>query len=175
MFSAMEQLEKMHYQETLIKKSQTVERSSSLRIERPTSLVLRPHVKRRNSLPSPAVIESIAQIPSLERVRSFSLTRDGLKNCGDKFRRRSTYSEGQETCSTGATSSIESICQKEQLRVAIIGSKGVGKKSLINQFATSEELYINNKGKLGKTKALISKRYFYKIVFVGFSYYFIQV
>ncbi|XP_061198004.1 GTP-binding protein GEM-like [Saccostrea echinata] len=144
----MEQLEKLQYQTSLIKKSQQVERSSSLRIERPTSLAVRPKVKRRNSLPSPTVIGSIVRSSSLERVRSFSLTRDGLKNCGDKFRPHSVCSagtsDGYESCSTGATSSMESICPKQQLRVAIIGSKGVGKKSLKNQFATSEELYINN-------------------------------
>lgn len=149
MFSNMNQLGDIQYKEDLIKKLQPVERSSSLRIERPTSLAIRQH--RRNSLPSPSVIKAIVHTPDLERVRSFSLTRDGLKNCGDKIRRRSTYSiatsEGPDSLSTGATSSLESICQRQQFKVAIIGSAGVGKKSLKNQFATSEELYINNKSK----------------------------
>lgn len=149
MFSNMNQLRDIQYKEDLLKKLQPVERSSSLRIERPTSLAIRQH--RRNSLPSPSVIKAIVHTPDLERVRSFSLTRDGLKNCGDKIRRRSTYSiatsEGPDSLSTGATSSLESICQRQQFKVAIIGSAGVGKKSLKNQFATSEELYINNKSK----------------------------
>lgn len=149
MFSNMKQLGDMQYKEDLIKKLQPVERSSSLRIERPTSLAIRQ--QRRNSLPSPSVIKAIVHTPDLERVRSFSLTRDGLKNCGDKIRRRSTYSiatsEGPDSLSTGATSSLESICQRQQFKVAIIGSAEVGKKSLKNQFATSEELYINNKSK----------------------------
>ncbi|XP_022344268.2 GTP-binding protein REM 1-like [Crassostrea virginica] len=147
MFSNMEQLQNLQCNVNLTKKLQPVERSSSLRIERPSSLAIRS--QRRNSLPSPSVIKAIVHTPDLERVRSFSLIGGGLKNCGDKLRRRSTYSigasEDAETCSTGATASLESICQRQIFKVAIIGSKGVGKKSLKKQFATSEELYINNK------------------------------
>lgn len=157
MFSNMKQLGDLQYKEDLIKKLQPVERSSSLRIERPTSLAIRQ--QRRNSLPSPSVIKAIVHTPDLERVRSFSLTRDGLKNCGDKIRRRSTYSiaasEGPDSLSTGATSSLESICQRQQFKVAIIGSAEVGKKSLKNQFATSEELYINNKNECNRDQGEI--------------------
>lgn len=157
MFANMKQLGDMQYKEDLIKKLQPVERSSSLRIERPTSLAIRQ--QRRNSLPSPSVIKAIVHTPDLERVRSFSLTRDGLKNCGDKIRRRSTYSiatsEGPDSLSTGATSSLESICQRQQFKVAIIGSAEVGKKSLKNQFATSEELHINNKNECNRDQGEI--------------------
>ncbi|XP_062574251.1 GTP-binding protein RAD-like [Saccostrea cucullata] len=133
-----------------------VERASSFSMEKPSILQVPIEVRRRNSVPTSAFMTDFSEAP-LERVRSFSITPKGLRNRGDKIRRKSTLSietnssyqsntslQEIESRNTGCNNSNDSLHPMERFTVAVIGSDGVGMNTLKRQFTTSEELCINN-------------------------------
>jgi hypothetical protein len=138
-----------------------VERASSFSMEKPSILQVPIEARRRNSVPNATFMTKGSDSP-MERVRSFSITPKGLRNRGDKLRRKSTLSietnssyqsntslQESESRHTGCNTSSDSLhpVETERYMVGVIGSSGVGMKTLKSQFTTSEELCINNCGK----------------------------
>ncbi|XP_061163451.1 GTP-binding protein GEM-like [Saccostrea echinata] len=127
-------------------------RASSFKLKKPDHVRLDVTLARRNSLPSPASPKMFLAPPEtrpLERVRSFHLTRDGLKNRGDLIRRQSTISINScEKCDGSVEASVSADNETPRVvqvvRVALVGCDEVGIHTLKSQFSTSEEIYINH-------------------------------
>lgn len=133
-----------------------VERASSFSMDKPNILQIPIEARRRNSVPNSAFNSNFTECP-MERVRSFSITPKGLRNRGDKIRRKSTLSietnssyqsnsslQESEPRHSGCNNSNDSLHSLERFTVAVVGSGGVGMRTLKRQFTTSEELCINN-------------------------------
>jgi hypothetical protein len=127
-------------------------RASSFKQKKPDHVRLNVNLARRNSLPSPISPKMFLAPPEerpLERVRSFHISREGLKNRGDLLRRRSTismnscenpnYSGEALVSADNATPRVVRV-----VRVALVGCDEVGIHTLKNQLSTSEEVYINH-------------------------------
>lgn len=136
-----------------------VERASSFSMQKPSILQIPVEARRRNSVPNSGYSDNFSECP-MERVRFFSITPKGLRNRGDQIRRKSTLSietnssyqsntslPESEPRHTGCTNSNDSLHPLEKFTVAVVGSEGVGMKTLKRQFTTSEELCINNCGR----------------------------
>lgn len=147
-----------------------VERASSFSMEKPNILQIPIEARRRNSVPNSAFNSNFTECP-MERVRSFSITPKGLRNRGDKIRRKSTLSietnssyqsnsslQESEPRHSGCNNSNDSLHSLERFTVAVVGSGGVGMRTLKRQFTTSEELCINNCGKHSCVLSSLIKR-----------------
>lgn len=127
-------------------------RASSFKQKKPDHVRLNVNLVRRNSLPSPVSPKMFLLLPEerpLERVRSFHITRDGLKNRGDLLRRRSTISVNScENCNYSGEALVSADNATPRVvrvvRVALVGCDEVGIHTLKNQLSTSEEVYINH-------------------------------
>lgn len=115
-----------------------VERASSFSMEKPNILQIPIEARRRNSVPNSAFNSNFTECP-MERVRSFSITPKGLRNRGDKIRRKSTLSietnssyqsnsslQESEPRHSGCNNSNDSLHSLERFTVAVVGSGGVG-------------------------------------------------
>jgi len=85
------------------------------------------------------------------RVRSFSTSSRGVKNRGDSFKRRqqrsssSSSSFGESNAINGNSSSTKtngvSSASVAEMKVVVVGDVGVGKRSIVSQFTTSEYMH----------------------------------
>lgn len=128
-------------------------RASSFKQKKPDHVRLDVTLVRRNSLPSPVSPKMFLAPPEdrpLERVRSFHLSRGGVRNRGDLFRRRSTLSVNScEKCDVGAEALVRNNDNAtprvvQMVRLALVGCDEVGIHTLKNQFTTSEEFYTHH-------------------------------
>ncbi|XP_026461444.1 GTP-binding protein Rit2 isoform X2 [Ctenocephalides felis] len=75
------------------------------------------------------------------RLRSFSITKGGVVNRGDSFRRRRSRSNSLVPPTLAAEAAVKGVPTPREYTsysVAVLGAPGVGKTALINQFKTSE-------------------------------------
>lgn len=127
-------------------------RASSFKQKKPDHVRLDVTLVRRNSLPSPVTPKMFLAPPEdrpLERVRSFHLTRGGVKNRGDLLRRRSTLSVNSCDQCEGSVEAVVSNDNTtprvvQMVRLALVGCDEVGIHTLKTQFTTSEEFYMNH-------------------------------
>lgn len=128
-------------------------RVSSFKQKKPDHVRLDVTLARRNSLPSPVSPKMFLAPPEdrpLERVRSFHLSRGGVRNRGDLIRRRSTLSVNScEKYDTGAEAMVSNNDNAtprvvKMVRLALVGCDEVGIHTLKNQFTTSEEFYMHH-------------------------------
>ncbi|XP_013406461.1 GTP-binding protein REM 1 [Lingula anatina] len=119
--------------------------------------------KRRNSLPDAYDIDDDGHISDdaggeFYRVRNFTVSRKGLFNRGDSYKRRvllpqptlgtgessdSVFADDEPPVSPRASprdSRTSSTAADRVFRVAVLGTPGVGRMSLVRQFTTSEDV-----------------------------------
>ncbi|XP_013387038.1 GTP-binding protein REM 1-like [Lingula anatina] len=119
--------------------------------------------KRRNSLPDAYDIDDEGHISDdaggeFYRVRNFTVSRKGLFNRGDSYKRRvllpqptlgtgessdSVFADDEPPVSPRASprdSRTSSTAADRVFRVAVLGTPGVGRMSLVRQFTTSEDV-----------------------------------
>jgi len=80
------------------------------------------------------------------RVRSFSTSSRGVKNRGDSFKRRqhhtsSSSSFDENNIIINGNSSSTTSNDVSELKVVVVGDVGVGKRSIVSQFTTSEYMH----------------------------------
>ncbi|ESO98249.1 hypothetical protein LOTGIDRAFT_159044 [Lottia gigantea] len=124
---------------------------------RPSDLQIRKSRQRTNSVPNCQLFlklpeDGFKNIPKAQlcRVRSFKTTSKHLINRGDSFKNRSTNSlmssgsavtepdKKLRTLSVTSDDSQGGSSAPSYFKVAILGSNGVGKSTLLRQFMTSE-------------------------------------
>ncbi|XP_076658807.1 rad, Gem/Kir family member 3 isoform X2 [Halictus rubicundus] len=77
------------------------------------------------------------------RLRSFNLTSKGIVNRGDSFIRRRSRSRSTSLARANSEAEEKNAAppkEKSTYTVAMLGARGVGKTTLINQFMTSESI-----------------------------------
>ena len=111
-------------------------------------------VRHRASLQCARQFNDTPSPTNYVRVRSFSTSSRGVKNRGDSFKRRPhgllslSLVENNSINGNSSSTRTKDMCAAasvappaDELKVVVVGDVGVGKRSIISQFTTSEYMH----------------------------------